>query len=329
MRRRDLVKLVSGAAVVWPLAVVAQQPARRPLVGVLSPITREAAAGNIQAFRQALGALGYAEGENIAVEYRFAGGDKDALAALAAELVALKPDVIVVGSNDGILAVHKVTQTIPVVGVGLSFDLLNLGLIASYAHPGGNVTGFYGAVAGNLRGKRVSLLKEMAPRITRIGMVFNPDEVGDAFLARSLDELGRALNLDIHLFPVRSVAQFETAFAAAEQERVEGFYVEENVLLNANRALIVALVERSRRPAIYGFREFVAAGGLMSYGASLPDQYRGAAAYSDKILKGTKPADLPIDQPTRFDLTINLKTAKALGLTIPPTLLARADEVIE
>ena len=169
----------------------------------------------------------------------------------------------------------------------------------------------------------------MAPRITRIGMVFNPDEVGVAILARSLDELGRALNLDIRLFPVRSVAQFETAFASAEQERVEGFYVEENVLLNANRALIVALVERSRRPAIYGFREFVTAGGLMSYGASLPDQYRGAAAYSDKILKGTKPADLPIDQPTRFDLTINLKTAKALGLTIPPMLLARADEVIE
>jgi putative ABC transport system substrate-binding protein len=221
IRRRRFLATLGGSAVAWPLAVVAQQPARRPLVGVLSPITREAAAGNIQAFRQALGDLGYAEGENIAVEYRFAGGDKDALAALAAELVALKPDVIVVGSNDGILAVHKVTQTIPVVGVGLSFDLLNLGLIVSYAHPGGNVTGFYGAVAANLRGKRVSLLKEMAPRITRIGMVFNPDEVGVAFLARSLDELGRPLNLDIRLFPVRSVAQFETAFAAAEQERVD------------------------------------------------------------------------------------------------------------
>jgi putative ABC transport system substrate-binding protein len=321
--------LLGVAAAVKPLTVLAQQPVHRPLIGVLSPITREAAKRNIDAFRGALRGLGYVEGESIAVELRFAGGRLDALAALAVELVALKPDVIVVGSNDGVLAVHKLTETIPVVGVGMAGDPVALGLVASYARPAGNVTGTNLAVTDDLIGKRLALLKEAAPSVTRIGVVWNPDELGTLTQLQSLPRLGGALNLNLRPFPVRAAEQFETAFAAGEQERVEAFCVLETVLINANREQIVALVERSRRPAIYGFREFAVAGGLMSLGADLPDQYRRAAAYVDKIVKGTKPGDLPIDQAMRVELVINLKTAKAIGLTIPPSLLARADEVIE
>jgi putative tryptophan/tyrosine transport system substrate-binding protein len=328
MRRRDLVMLLGGAAVMRPLTVIAQQPARRPLVGVLSPITAEAATGNIQAFRQALRELGYVEGESIAVEYRFAGGRLDALDALAAELAARKPDVIVAGSNDAILALRKATATIPLVAIGMADDLVKLGLIASYARPGGNVTGFHLAITDDLIGKRISLLREVAPDIMRIGVAFDPDDFNSSeLIQRSVAKLDPAL--DVRLVPVREAAQLESAFAVAEQERVEGFCVIEAVLISANRERIVGLVERLRRPAIYGFREFVVAGGLMSYGASLPDQYRRAAAYADKILKGAKPGDLPIDQSMRFDLAVNLKTAKALGLVVPSSLLARADEVIE
>jgi ABC-type uncharacterized transport system substrate-binding protein len=328
MRRR---KFIAGlvVAAVRPLTANAQQPAHQPLIGVLSPITREAAKRNIDAFRGALRALGSIEGENIAVEFRFAGGRLDALAPLANELVALKPDVIVVGSNDGILALHKATQTIPLVGVGISSDPVALGLVGSYARPGGNVTGFHLALTDDLIGKRLALLKEAAPSITRIGVVWNPDELGTPLQSESFPRLGRALKLDLRPFPARAAAQFEIAFAAAEQERVEGFCVLENVLTSANRERILTLVERSRRPAIYGFREFAVAGGLMSLGASLPDQYRRAAAYADEILKGAKPGDLPIDQAMRVELVVNLKTAKTLGITIPPSILAGADEVIE
>jgi putative ABC transport system substrate-binding protein len=328
VKRRQFIALL-GVAAVRPLTAIAKEPAHRPLVGVLSPITLEAAKRNVDAFRGALRALGYVEGESIAVEFRFAGGQVEALAPLADELVALKPDVIVVGSNDGILALHKATQTIPLVGVGISSDPVALGLVASYAQPGGNVTGFHLALTDDLIGKRLALLKEAAPSIRRIGVVWNPDELGTPLQSESLPRLSRALNLDLHPFPVRAAAQFEIVFASAEQERVEAFCVLENVLTTANRDRILALVEHSRRPAIYGFREFVVAGGLMSLGASLPDQYRRAAAYADKILNGAKPGDLPIDQAMRVELLVNLKTAKALGLTIPPSLLARSDEVIE
>jgi ABC-type uncharacterized transport system substrate-binding protein len=328
VRRRDFITLlVTGA---WPLMAKAQQPAHRPLIGVLSPITREAAKANIDTFRAALRGLGYVEGESIAFEFRFAGGRWDALAALAAELAALKPDVIVVGSIDGGLAMHKVTETIPVVVVAMAGDPVALGLVASYARPAGNVTGTHIVVTEDLIGKRLALLKEAAPSITRIGVVYNPDDVNTAALiARPLPDFAKTLNLEFHLFPVQAAEQFEAAFAAADQQRVEAFLVWETVLMNANRERIVALVGRSRRPAIYGFREFAVAGGLMSLSASLPDQYRRAATYVDKILKGAKPGDLPIDQAMRVDLVINLKTAKALGVTIPPSLLARADEVIE
>jgi putative tryptophan/tyrosine transport system substrate-binding protein len=329
MRRRDFILLGGGAAVLWPLAVVAQQ-AHRPLIGVLSPITREAASANIQALRQGLRDLGYVEGDSVTVELRFANGVDDALAPLAAELVALKPDVIVAGSNNAILAVHRATSTVPLVVIGMSADPVKLGLVASYARPGGNVTGFHLATTEDLMEKRISLLKEVAPGIARIGVIFDPDEVGaDEMMARSARELHSAMNLDVRLLPVREAERFETVFAAAEQEGVEAFCVVESFLINANRERIVSLVERLRRPAIYGFREFVAAGGLMSYGTSLPDQYRRAAAYVDKIIKGTKPGDLPINQSMRFDLAINIKTARALGITLPQALLAQAVEVIE
>jgi putative ABC transport system substrate-binding protein len=330
MKRRDIVLLLGGVAVVRPLTVIAQQPAHRPLIGVLSPITREAAKANVDAFRGMLRDLGYVEGESIAVEFRFAGGRLDAVAALAVELAALRPDVIVVGSNEGGLAMHKATETIPVVVVAMTSDPVALGLVASYARPAGKITGTHLALTEDLIGKRLALLKEAAPSITRIGVVYNPDEVNTAVLVtRPLPDLAKALNLEFRLFPVRAATQFETAFAATEQERVEAFCVVETVLINANREHIVALVERSQRPAIYGFREFVASGGLMSLGANLPDEYRRAAGYVDKIVRGARPGDLPIDQAMRVEFVINLKTAKALGLSIPPSLLARADEVIE
>jgi putative tryptophan/tyrosine transport system substrate-binding protein len=329
MKRRGFILLLGGAAVVRPLTVIAQQPPHRPLIGVLSPITREAAKRNVDAFHGALQTLGYVEGDNIAVEFRFAGGRLEALAALADELVALRPDIIVVGSNGGVLALKKATQTIPLVVVGMSDDPVALGLVASYARPGGNVTGFHLALTDDLVGKRLALLKEAAPRIARIGVVWNPDEPGLRTIAQSFAKLGASLNLDLRPFPVRAAGQFETAFAGAEQEGVEAFCVLETVLMTANRERIVALVERSQRPAVYGFREFVVSGGLMSLGADLPDQYRRAASYADKILRGAKPGDLPIDQAMRVELVVNLKTAKALGFTIPPSIIARADEVIE
>jgi putative ABC transport system substrate-binding protein len=296
---------------------------------VLSPITREAAAANITAFRRALRELGYVEGRSITVEYRFAGGLADVIASHAAELVKLGPDVIVAGSVTAIVDLHEVTKTIPLVGIAMSGDLVGLGLVASYNRPGGNVTGLSFPLLEEMIGKRVSLLKELAPGITRVGFMFSPADFDETTIERSADQLRKELHLDVRLYPLREPADFEVAFAAAERDGVDGLCVIESVLLNANRERIVALVNRLRRPAIYGFREFVVAGGLICYSISLPEQYRRAAAYADKILKGARPGDLPINEANEFDLAINLGAAKALGLTVPSSLLAQATEVIE
>jgi len=329
VNRRAFIVLL-GSAVAWPLAVIAQQPARRPFIALLSPITRETATANIEAFRRALRDLGYVEGESIAVEYRFAEGRRDILAALATEFVGRKPDVIVAGSTDAVLALQKVTDTIPVVGIAMTGDLVRLGLIVAYNRPGGHVTGTHFPTAEEMIGKRISLLKELVPGITRIGVVVNPEDIGgDEAVNRAADQFHRTLTLDIRFYPLREASQFETVFGAVEQQRVEALCVMESILVNANRERIVASIDRLRRPAVYGFREFAAAGGLMSYSANLPDQYRRAATYADKILKGAKPGDLPIDESREFDLTINLIAAKSLGLAVPPALLAQATEVIE
>lgn len=299
MRRRDFIMLWS-AAILWPRAILAQQPAHHPLIGVLSPITREAAVGNIQAFRQALRDLGYFEGENIAVEYRFAGGRSDALLALAAELVALKPDVIVAGGSPAIDVVRAASASIPLVVIGMAGDPVKSGWIASFARPGGTVTGMHLAITGDMIGKRISLLKELRLGIKRIGIVFAPGQEPSGFLTPEIPRLEHATDIDIRIYTVSEAAQLEATFAAAEQERVDALCVVESVLMNANRERVVGLAERLRRPAIYGFREFVISGGLMSYGASLPDGYRRAAGYADKILKGAAPGDLPIDQAMRI-----------------------------
>jgi putative ABC transport system substrate-binding protein len=329
LRRREFITLLGGGAAAWPLAARAQQRASGSLVGILSPVSPAAAARNLEALRSGLRDLGYIEGRNLTIEARFAGGIPGRLADLAAELVAMKPTVIVAGSLVSILAVANATRTIPVVMSATSEDPVAAGLAVSLARPGGNITGFWIQGEGTLIGKRLEILKEAVPRISRVGVVVNPGDATDAGALKSLPEAARALELAVRLLEVRAVTELEAAFATAVREGMHALYVSQTPTFFTHHVKIAAMALRARLPAIDGFREFAIAGGLLSYSASLPDIYRRAAAVVDKILKGSTPADLPIERPIRFELVINLKTARALGLEIPPTLLARADEVIE
>jgi putative tryptophan/tyrosine transport system substrate-binding protein len=325
MRRREFITLVGAAA--WPLAARAQQPTGQPLVGLLSPLSATAAGRNIAAFRQGMRDLGYMEGRNVAFALRFAEGDVTRLPALAHELVNLNPAVIVVGSPAAVREVHNATRTIPIV-MNTSYDPMALGVAVSMARPGGNVTGFWSGDEA-LIGKRLELLKHASPGISRVGVMVNPADAGDAKPLDALPAAARALGLTVRILEVRTAAEFEPAFAAAAREGLEGLHVSQVPLFNSRRAEVTALAARARLPAIYSFREFAVAGGLISYAASLPDIYRRFASPVDKILKGATPADLPIERATRFELVVNLKTAKAMGLTIPEPFLLLADELIE
>jgi putative tryptophan/tyrosine transport system substrate-binding protein len=327
-RRREFIGLIGGAAA-WPLAGHAQQPAGRPLIALLSPLSAALAARNIEAFLAGLRDLGYQEGRNIAIEYRFAEGAIGRLPDLAAELVALKPAAIVTGALPPVLAAREATRTIPIVMTAIVQDPVPLGLAASIARPGGNVTGFWIEGDEAMIAKRLELLKEATPRTSRVGVIVNPDNPTEWVNRNSLPAAALALGLTVRILEVRALAEFEAAFAAAVGDGLQGLHVSQDLLFNNYRTEIAAMAARARLPAIYAFREFVAAGGLMSYAASLPDAYRRCAALVDKILKGAHPGDLPIERPTKFELVLNLRAAKALGLELPPTLLARADEVIE
>jgi putative ABC transport system substrate-binding protein len=327
MKRREFITLLGGAAA-WPLAASAQQPAGQPLVGLLSPLSAAAWVHIVGAFRRGMRDLGYVEGANVAFALRFADGQVARLPTLANELVAIKPSVIAVGSPAAVLETHKAMRTIPIVMV-TSDDPTAVGLAASLSRPGSNVTGFWTEGDEALIGKQLDLLKHAVPGIARVGVMVNPDDAADARSLEALPAAAGALGLAVRVLDVRTAAEFEPAFAAAVREGLQGLHVSHSPLFYANRTQVTAIAARAGLPAVYGFREFAVAGGLISYAASLPDIWRRLAGVVDKILKGASPGDLPIQRPTKFELVINLKTAKAMGLIIPEPFLLLADEVIE
>ncbi len=323
-----LILALSLALLAGPLAADAQQPAKVPRIGVLllgtSPATVSPA---IEAFRQGLRDLGYVEGQNITLELRWGEGKLERLPDLAAELVRLKMGVIVAASTPAALAAAGATTTIPIVFV-LVADPVAAGLVASLARPGGNLTGpsWFGGLA--TVGKFLQLLTESVPKLSRVAVLSDPAYPLHATYVRGMEVAARALGVKLQILEVREPNELESAFAAMARDRAGGLVVLPTLLIAVHAKRIIDLAAKHRLPAIYPFSSNVEDGGLMSYGTSVLDQYRRAAIYVHKILKGAKPADLPVEQPTKFELVINLKTAKALGLTIPPSLLLQADEVI-
>ena len=321
MRRREFISLL-GSAAAWPIAARAQRPpVRMPRIGIIDnePVW--------DSFRQGLRDLGYIENRNIAIEYRSAEEKVDRLAQAARELVSVPVDVIVVTGSPATRAARQTTSTIPIVAIAVG-DPLRAGFAASLARPGGNMTGL-SAQSPDLIGKRLEILRECIPAVARVAFLWNPDN--DSNLA-FLDELivaVPALGLQLTSAPIRNADEFEGAFAAVLQRRPNAALVTGDPLLRLYQNRIIDFVAKNRLPAMYQEKEWVAAGGLLSYGPNFPDLFRQGALYVHKILQGAKPADLPIEQPTRFDLAINVKTARALGFEIAPTLLTRADEVIE
>jgi putative ABC transport system substrate-binding protein len=302
----------------------AQQTTGVPRIGFLGASSRSFNSARIETFRQGLRDLGYLEGKNIAVEYRFADGKSDRLPELAAELVSLKVDVIVTTPNAS--AAKNATKTIPIVFVAAG-DPVAQGIVSSLARPGGNLTGLT-VLAPELTGKRLELLKEASPRITRVAFLLNPSRDGSPILLKETETAAQGLGLQIQPIEVRSLNDFDSAFAAAIRESAHGLITAPQPVINTNRARVLEFVLKNRLPAVFTNPETVEAGGLMSYSPNISEQFRRAAIYVDKILKGAKPGDLPVEQPTKFELWINLKTAKQIDLTIPPNVLARADRVI-
>jgi putative ABC transport system substrate-binding protein len=328
MRRREFVRLVGAAVAVWPFEGSAQSPGR-PLVGVLSPLLATAAARNVAALREGLSEFGYVEGRNVWLEFRYADGVPARLPLLAAELVTRGCDVIVAGSAPAVVAAHGVTPTVPIV-MNSFVDPVQLGVVKSIARPETNVTGIWTAGGIDaLTGKRLALLKEVVPDLSRVGVMIASDDRSDAILQRLLPATTHALALTYQVYDVRTPAELEPAFAKAVSDGVQGLFISQTPFFSAHKAEVVALAARSRLPAVYGFRENAEVGGLMAYSSSLPEAYRQMARLVAKILKGAKPADLPVELAEKFELVVNNKTAKALGLKIPESFLLRADEVIE
>ena len=327
MERRAFIGALAVFLLVAPLAAEAQQPAKVPRIGFLSARPPTDNPYFIDSFRQGLRELGYVEGQNIAIEYRFAAGRPERLPALAAELVRLKVDVIVTGGPPAPEAAKQATGTIPIV-FAVAADPVAVGLVASLARPGRNITGL-ASISPELIGKQLELLKEVVPNISRVAVLQNPSNDSHPHTLRQAEGAARGLGVQLQIVQARTPPEIDAAFAAMRSQRAGGILVLRDPLFLTQRTQIAALAAKTRLPAVYGFREEAEAGGLMAYGASVPFMYRHAAIYVDKILKGAKPADLPVEQPTKFELVINLKTAKALGLTIPSSLLQRADEVIQ
>jgi putative ABC transport system substrate-binding protein len=326
-RRHFLLTSLAGAAAV-PLAARAQPTGKVSRIGFIVTGTPNETGHLIQALNKGLRELGYVEGRNVVFERRFGEGRQEKLPALAAELVQLKVDVIVTGSNPVIAAVKQATATIPVV-MAVSRDPVGANFIASLARPGGNITGLANDADPEIIGKNLELLKEAAPRVSRVAFLWNPVPPGAGTSKHAVESAARSLGVTLQSVEVRRPTEFEGAFAAMVRERANGVVVAQDPIALGSRSQVVLLAARSRLPAVYGVREFAEAGGLMSYGPNIADQFQRAAFYVDRILKGAKPGDLPVEQATKFELVINLKTAKALGLTIPRSLLARADQIIE
>ncbi|WP_314950057.1 ABC transporter substrate-binding protein [Bradyrhizobium cosmicum] len=321
--------LIGGAAATWPLGVRAQQPAKWVYrVGYLASASREQTLRNVRAFEAGLRSLGYRVGENVVIEYCFADGDTGRLTALATEISGLGVDVIVSGTNATTVAAMKATRTIPIV-MANSAEPVSAGLVASLARPGGNVTGFSSEPGDEINGKRLEFLKDTLPNLSRVGILWNPDFTPNQDQLTSLREAAQALGLTLVPAEARGSEILEQAFATMVRERAQVLVVLSDGVLFNHRGLIGVMAVRNRLPAISAVREYAEAGFLLSYGTDLPDQFRRSATLVDKILKGTKPADLPVERPTKYELVINLQTAKALGINMPPTLLTRADVVIE
>lgn len=304
----------------------AQQTKNVPRIGFLGGSSAAAYSGFIDAFRKSLRDLGYVEGQNIAIEYRYADGKRDRLSDLSADLIRLKVDVILVSGSLAIGALKNATKTIPIVMTTVE-DPVAQGFVDSLARPGGNITGLTN-LAPELSGKRMELVKETLPKVDRIAVLWDPSGPGPAVAFKETQAVAPPMGLQLQSLQVRSPNDFEGAFKAAIAERSGALIVLQSFLTNAHRRRIVDLVLTHRLPGMYTQMEYVEVGGLMSYAPSYTDIYRRAATYVDKILKGTKPADLPVEQPTKFEFVINLKTAKQIGVTIPPNVLARADRVI-
>ena len=330
MKRREFIAALGGAAATWPLAARAQQPARQVYrVGYLAGGSRQTQLKFIKAFDEGLRSLGYRVGQNIVIEYGFADGELQRLPALAADLVRLGVDVIVSGNSLSTVAAMKATSTIPIVMTS-SADPVSAGLVASLARPGGNVTGFSldGGNEGEMQGKRLGLLKEALPSLTRVGMLWNPDWLDPARLA-SMRDVTQPLGLEVVAVEARSLDTLEHAFATMVQEQMQAFILVSDTVLFNYRQQIGVMALKNRLPSTSSLKEFAEAGLFLSYGPDFQSLYRGAAGFIDKIFKGAKAADLPVELPTKFELVVNLKTARALDIIVPATLLARADEVIE
>ena len=331
MRGKGVLSIVF-IVVLLAVAVIAeaQQPKKVPRIGYLSNTDRAGESARAEAIQLALRELGYVEGQNIAFEYRYAEGKRDRYPELAAELVRLKVDMIVVaGGVAPIQAAKNATKTIPIVMVGPGIDPVKAGLVESLARPGGNVTGITN-LGPELGGKRLELLKEAVPKLARVAVLYDPASPGSVLEVKELLPVAaRALKLTIQPWEVRAADDFDKVFAARNKQRSDGLYVSRSPLMNTNRNRIVGLALKSRLPSTFSRREDVDAGGLMYYGADFAESYRRVAYYVDRILKGAKPADLPVEQPAKFEFVINLITAKQIGLTIPPEVLARANRLLK
>jgi putative tryptophan/tyrosine transport system substrate-binding protein len=327
MRRRELIVDMSVAAILWPRAVRAQQKAQ-PVIGFLSARSPEDSWPQVAAFRQGLAELGFVEGENLAIEYRWARGDYERLPVLAADLVGKPVRVLAtVGGEPSALAAKAATSTIPIIFAG--GDPVQAALVESYARPGGNITGIDITASGTLEAKRIGLLHDLVPQAPTIGFLVNRGFTLAKAQQRAVEEAAHVLKLQVLVLSASSDGEIEQAFESMVQQHIGALAIQTAPFFDTRREKLVALQFQHRLPTAYQFREYAAEGGMLSYGPNGADAYRKVALYVGRILKGEKPADLPVMQPTKFELIINLKTAKALGLTVPPLLLAQADEIIE
>jgi ABC-type uncharacterized transport system substrate-binding protein len=327
--RREVLTLLGGTVVAWPVAARAQQPDRIRRIGVLNPFAENdpQVQANITAFRQALQKLGWTDGRNVRIDYRWGGADPGRIRAQAKELLGLNPDVILVSSALALQPLLQETRSIPILFTQIA-DPVGAGLVASLARPGSNITGFTVAEFSTF-GKLLEVLKEVAPHVTRVAVVLNPDQIPQTGMLRAIEAAAPSFRVQVTAAGARDATELERAIDQFAREPNGGLIVLPNPVTDGNRGLIIAMAARHRLPAAYAFRHSVADGGLVSYGIDLADQFRQAASYVDRILRGENPADLPVQAPVKFELVINLKTAKALGLDVPWILQQRADEVIE
>jgi putative tryptophan/tyrosine transport system substrate-binding protein len=326
MKRREFISLLGGVAAAWPITAKAQQPSKLPTIGFLGAASASAMKSWLDAFVARLRELGWIEGRTVAIEIRWAEGRRERVAEIAAEFVQLKVDVIVTSATPPTLAAKQATAVIPIVFAAVS-DPVGPGLVASLARPGGNVTGVANQTS-DTAGKKLELLHEAVPGLRRLAIMANVGNPASVLEMGEVQATARTLGLEVTSSEIRRAEDIAPAFEALK-DRADALYLGPDPLMNTNRTRVNILAVGARLPTMQGAREYVEAGGLMSYGPNFPDQFRRVADFVDRILRGTKPADIPVEQPTKFDLVINLTTAKALGLDVPPSLLARADEVIE